>query len=471
MDRMPGVGLSSRRVPLGAPVRSRAGAAGHTDWRPRYESALELASRRAADAHDGREMIACGFTANVDRVIDLTPDLVAALVEGQRLDVNRPPAKIVASVSDLLTTVVHHVADGTGTDVPVGNPAVQAWLLDRVAGRDQVGGTGAQAANTLARLGFRTLLHVPSMSPLQARVLDASGRILVPGDGVPRSVADAVDSAAPTMWHVALEYPAGLSFRAHGRPVVAPHPNRVIVSYDPVNAAFSVAPDFVGAVANPGNGVRRLLLSGFSQLIAATARDHSLAETTTALGRWRASRSDLVAHLELGAAPEEGLLISVMETLGPRVDSVGLNSDEMGDLLSAWGMRTDLTAGNLPPVLHELRRRIPVARLGLHSLEFCLTSTIRDPEVERDALLFASLVASTRARIGTFPTFADLAETLAASSPHRGGLAILRSLGLKEGIGRDGVAWLVCVPTLTVERPTAAVGLGDSFTGGLLAML
>jgi ADP-dependent phosphofructokinase/glucokinase len=84
-------------------------------------------------------------------------------------------------------------------------------------------------------------------------------------------------------------------------------------------------------------------------------------------------------------------------------------------------------------------------------------------------------VAGTRARIGTFPTPADLRATLADGPPSAAGLAVIARLadlvGLREGIARFGSNWLVAVPTFALAAPVGTVGHGDSFTPGLLAML
>lgn len=440
-------------------------------WRRRYASALGKAADRAAHAPDERELIACGFTTNVDLVVDLNQALLDRLLTGQALDLRRPLAAVVASVPDLLAAIVRHAALGTGTDLPVAEAVVQRWLIERVGGRRQVGGTGAQAACTLSRLGFRPLLHATGLSAPQVAVLEETGEILVAGDDGPRPVGQVVTDTDPTMWHVALEYLAGLVVPSDGGTVAAPAANRVIVSHDPVNASFSVAPSFVEAVADPANNVQRVLVSGFSQVIEPRARARVLRETVAALRRWRRARPNILTHAELGAMPEPAMMANVAQGLAPAVDSIGFNADELGDLLAAWRFASVTESHSLAAALKTVRNRIPAPRLGLHTARICLTLTMSDPETERDALLFASLVAATRARIGTFPAFADLADSLTPMVVDQRGLAVVRSPGLVDGIGRVGDDWLVGVPGIVVDHPAATVGLGDSFTGALLALL
>ena len=52
--------------------------------------------------------------------------------------------------------------------------SVQEWLLERMLGRLQIGGTGVQAASTLTTLGFPTLVHLTGRSPEQIAALQTA---------------------------------------------------------------------------------------------------------------------------------------------------------------------------------------------------------------------------------------------------------------------------------------------------------
>lgn len=438
------------------------------DWRA---VALAAAERTLARADAGRA-VACGFTGNVDRVTHLDRATLDRLLDGATNPdrcLARPRVAVAETVDDLRCGILQCVAAGDGTDLPVPDLAVQAWLLERAPGRTQIGGTGAQAAVTLDRLGVATLLHLTGRSPEQVAALGPAGRMLVSTPDGPRPPAEVADPADPTMWHPILEFAAGLAFDAGGHRHVAPAPNRVIVSHDPVNADFAIAPGFADAVADPANplALGAVLLSGYSQIVDPDRLAARLAETVALLRRWRAARPGLLLHLELGAAPDPGLIRQTLERLGPHVDSVGLNIDELAQV-----------AGSPPPPEPEDRRDLlaaiwrehPVPRLGLHTRDGCLTLTRRDPERERDALAFAGLVAATRARTGAFPTRADLAATLDPGFS-LAGLADAERLAGPGGIAPAAGGWLVAAPAPRVPAPRASVGLGDSFTGALLAAL
>lgn len=445
-----------------------------TDWAALAATAFERAVRRAATARRSGAHVACGFTANVDRVVRLSEEGLAALLVGREIALDGRRVTQADTVDDLLTAVVQAIAAGRGIDLPVRDPGVQAWLLERVGGRDQVGGTGAQAAVTLAHLGFPVLLHLTGRSLAQIGALRSPGRIAVATTHGIVPAEEAVEVADPTMWHVALEYGAGLTARVGQRSIVAPRADRIIVSHDPVNADFRIDPRFAAALANPAFPVRGLLLSGFSQVTETASLERVLAEAVAALGCWRAMRPDLFVHLELGAMPRPALLRRVVDVFSPLVDSVGLNGDELRDLLGASAKPSNESneeEAALASRLASFARQIPTPRVSLHSGSCCLTVTAGAPERERDALLVGSLVASTRARTGAFPTVAALSESLADCRPHPTGQTTIRALGLCDGIGAVETGSLVGVPTPLVETPRATVGLGDSFTAGVLAML
>lgn len=64
-----------------------------------------------------------------------------------------------------------------------------------------------------------------------------------------------------------------------------------------------------------------------------------------------------------------------------------------------------------------------------------------------------------------------LEETLNVVGVHPKGLRLLSDLNSSTGfVERDG-GTIVVVPTLEVPEPKATVGLGDSFTAGVMAML
>ncbi|MFN8590350.1 MAG: ADP-dependent glucokinase/phosphofructokinase [Thermomicrobiales bacterium] len=435
-------------------------------WPCRYRAALERAQERAATAAATERRIACAFTSNVDRVATLDAALLERLYEGRLVDGSGPRVTRADTVEELLVGIAQCIVAGDGTDLPI--PAgVQAWLLERMGGRAQVGGTGAQAAATLATLGFPVLLQLTGRSPEQLSALPHHERMMVGAASGLIPLDDAVDPGAETMWHPVLEFAAGLPAPVPGQPP-APAPNRVLIRHDPVNAAFRVDPGFDAALSDPHGEISALLISGFSQLEERAIFERTLWDVAVAVQVWRAVRPGMLVHLELGAMPEAEALLRLLDLLHPVIDSLGMNIDELRQILSALGQSLAAPGPDLVAQVACLAERYPVPRLSVHTREFCLTITRNDPDRERDALLFGSLVAGTRARIGAFPTFADLETTLTQGETEPAGLAMMAACAAEIGANGQEV---VITPGYRNEETLASVGLGDSFSGGVLAML
>jgi ADP-dependent phosphofructokinase/glucokinase len=433
-------------------------------WRRRYEAALERATERAEIVQREERRIACAFTANVDRVATLDRVLLDRLFADRVFPADAPRVRRAETVDALLLGIAQCIAAGDGIDLPLPE-ALQDWLLARMGDRArmQVGGTGAQAAATLATLGFPVLLHLTGRSPQQIAVLPHRERIALGSPDGLIPLAAAADPDDATMWHPVLEFPAGLPAPLAGH-AVAPAANRVLLHYDPVNADFRIDPGFDAALTDPALRIDALLISGFSQLAGRAALERVLWDTAVAVQIWRAARDDLVVHLELGAMPDAGAMLRILEVLQPVVTSVGLNVDELDQLLGALGETMAAPGPALVAQVRHLAARYPVPRFSLHTREFCLTVTDGDPERERDALLFGALVAATRARTGAFPAFADLAATLAEAP----GMAwssrpatATRGPWLRSG-------WATASPAACWRRPGGRPAAGSSRLTGRL---
>jgi ADP-dependent phosphofructokinase/glucokinase len=278
------------------------------------------------------------------------------------------------------------------------------------------------------------------------------------------------------MVHVIFEYAAGTCVEAGRERAAAPEANRIIVSYDPVNNELEFDPLYADAVADPAAQAGAVLLSGYNQVSTIDLCRQRIAETVALLRRWKAARPRLLAHLELGGTPDEEYLAAILDGFAGEVDSVGLNADELNDVLRLWGRGHTANTADLVAAAQEMYFRLGCGRLNVHTQNLCVTISHGDPQEEQDALLCGSLVAGTRARLAAFPQHGDLARVLAECAVAPAGLHMLSGALAAwgcpaEGIARLDGAWLVVAPTLAVANPAGLVGLGDSFTAGVLGIL
>lgn len=448
-------------------------------WRRRYALAMDAAEAQVEELPpDAPWRLAFGFTNSVDRIVSLDGPGLAALARSEGVASPAPlSADRACTPAELVQSLLNYVQTGQGGEVWLGEPELGTWISASFRGRSQVGGAGIRAANTVAALGFAALLHVTNLAAEQAALIDGSGRVVIPTATGLRMPAAAVRSGDPLMEHFIFEFQSGTAVSLPSGTIVAPQANRVIVSLDPANLRQPIDPWFVDAVADPANMIRWVLISGFSQVADAAMCRARLAETMTAIARWRQKCAPPRIHLELGAMPSPHVLDVVLEQLSPMIDSIGLNADELVEILDLLELPApdQLNINDTAAALQRLQARLDVPRLSLHTQHFCLTVSRFDPEVERQALLYGSLVARSFARDADFASTVDLRQTLSQATPSGYGLSLEEALPAtsrrRDGICRMDDAWLVFVPTLAVSHPATTIGLGDSFTGGVLAML
>ena len=443
-------------------------------WLRRYAAALAAGERLGAPGPDGPWPLALGFTNSIDRIVTLDAAKLTALIAAHQV-ADAATSHRVDSPRAFVASVLGHVREGSGGELWLRDPGLTPWLRAQFTGRAQVGGTGARGANTVAGLGFGSILHTTSLPPAQATLIDDSGAVMIPTRYGLRRPSQAARRRDPEMVHYIFEYQAGLTVNLGGERLIAPQANRLIVSLDPANFRHPIDPLYIAAVADPRHAVRWVLASGFSQVTTTAMAAARIAETISAINRWRHRTCPPRIHLELGAMPDPAIMDLVLTRLAPAVDSVGLNADELRTILASPRATALSDPGATVEGMQALRRRLGVGRLSLHTQDYCLTLTTGDPAAERAALLYGSLVAGTFARRATFPTRAYLAATLASASVSPAGLVAGAALAARPGHAEDrgpiGAATLVFTPTLAVTHPRTTIGLGDSFTAGMLALL
>lgn len=126
-------------------------------WIDRYEAALDRARLRVK--YD-KDRIACGFTNNVDLVVRMDESLLERLIQEVPVSLDGPRQTRADSPEELVLAILQSITLAEGVDLPVSDSATQDWLISRVDGRAQLGGSSAQVANTLSKLGVTTLAHL-----------------------------------------------------------------------------------------------------------------------------------------------------------------------------------------------------------------------------------------------------------------------------------------------------------------------
>lgn len=395
------------------------------DWEQRYAG---LAARLPDRAERARPVL-CGLGACVDAYLCLADAL--SVLDGT-------PTAPAAALRRLL---IERASRGVGGEVRVDWPGGPAWLETRLRPRLGLGGTGAQAAQTLAVLGAPTLLALSDRSAAQLALIHPKVGIAGPNGILPARALEAAGSGrAP---HYIVEFTAGVP----AGEVVPPRSSRVIVRFE--DDPLEPDPWFERASVELSASAGAAILSGFNALPAGGVRGR-LAQVRPLAGAWRAAGLGQV-HLELGDFPDPAAMPEVLRGLAGSATGLGLSRSELLKLVPDGGSIIERT--------RTLAERFGFERVAVHADDFALALTRGEPEAELEALMTGSLLAATRALHGRIAV---------PDGCPRGAV-----FGVPPGppLSRRGSWHLACCAAPYLPKPAATIGLGDTFLAGTLLVL
>lgn len=397
----------------------------HLDWAGHYRDLIADITRIARDA----PLMLFGLSACVDARIfahELTPLFATDAPEQARAF----GALIKARASA-----------GIGGEVRIDWPEGPGWLAAHVPISYALGGTGPQAAWSLAAIGAPALIALEDRSAHKLAQVHPEILIAENGKAVRAAEVAARGPRQPDIFII--EYTAGRAIDG-----AAPkRSSRIIVRFhDPGlehDAQFEMLSAALAHEAGAG------LISGFNS-IPYELIDSEVARVTGMIGKWRAAGLGTV-HLELAGYDSPRHRDRTIERLTGFITSIGMSHSEFLPLVPG--------SADLAGDMCVLGDRLGLDRVCVHADHWAVAATRGDPEVERQALMMGSLLAGTRAAHGipAYPSGIDARAAFAAPP--------------LPPLSRHGAWSVVACASLYLEHPAATVGLGDSFTGGCLLML
>jgi ADP-dependent phosphofructokinase/glucokinase len=330
---------------------------------------------------------------------------------------------------------------GIGGEVRIDWPDGPAWLAGHVPITYALGGTGPQAAWSLAAIGAPALIALEDRSAHKLKQVHPE--ILIAEAGEARRAADIVPRGPRQPEIFIVEYTTGLAIGD----VTPQRSSRIIVRFhDPgLEHDAQFAKLSVALAPQAGAG----LISGFNS-IPYEAIDSEAAPVRHMIEQWRAAGVRSI-HLELAGYDTPGHRDRVIDRLTGAITSLGMSHSEFIQMMPA--------TSDLAKDMGELATEFGLDRVCVHADHWAATVTRDDPEEERRALLMGCLLAGTRAAHGV-PAYPETIATRATfTEPPFPTLA------------RRGAWSFVSCASPHLAHPKATVGLGDSFTGGCLLML
>lgn len=379
--------------------------------------------------------IACGLTANVDAAGHWNEGLserIAGLCK-RNSEAAVPPKPFLHHWDEVAGAIRWHEREGSGGEYIVADERIMTALAEMSDWKWAVGGTGLQAAAAACRAGFGALVNIPSWSNDYNFLLDHNEMEL------------AVKRRGAVPIHYIVEYDNGSAS------------NRVILRGMKEFEGGVFAPGFIEALENANGPYRWLLLSGYNAADSSSETMELLEETKRALTHLGANRPP--THLELAAISSNSDQLRIIRELGPLVQSLGLNEDEIRELYGLERPLLERDDDELIDLLIKARHRFGVEHLIVHTHQFAACISAQGLAGWEEALRNGARFAAARAASGRFCSMDEI-ERWEKELP-------MHPRGIRLASYAERLETAAVVPALKAEA-VSTVGLGDTFTSGLL---
>jgi len=338
---------------------------------------------------------------------------------------------------ELAKALQWRAANGIGGELFFDWPEAEEWIAQNLdISSWGLGGTGAQAAQTLAVLGARALVTLQDRSQRQLSVIHPDVLVATRQGLQKRGALEGSGPSKPA--HYIFEFNAG----EHVGSERAKRSTRVIVRFadDPLDRDLAFVQESVAQASQAGAAV----ICGFNE-VAITSLAPELEYTKNLLSAWRDEGLTTI-HLELGGYEDLSLRDQVLSALVPLISSLGMSHSELRQFGS----------GDVDTEVISLRRKLGLNRICVHADTWALCATDNDPERELESLMCGCLVASWRAARGHISVPAGVPANAAFYDPPY------------PPISKKNGGTLICCPAPYLEQPKATIGLGDTFLAGTL---
>ncbi|MGQ9720383.1 MAG: ADP-dependent glucokinase/phosphofructokinase [Candidatus Jordarchaeum sp.] len=474
------------------------------EWTKKYSQALQEVSQCIGLCR----MFITGLNTNIDGLIHVSGKEIENIITEKKLaneviyKLDNPPREI-RTFSDVLAGILYCAKTGDGEEWFIRDPQIIEMIKSIFSyDRLRMGGQCGIMTNVLALMNLRVIPNVVELPPLQAEQFTTEiGEVLIPRfegkEIVFKKPLEAARHGDKVFIHWIFEFDNQFKARINQEIVEAPVENRFIATYDDENVKLKTDPAFREGTLKVISEVGKVILSGYHMLQTSysdgSKPEDYIKETLELINSWRERNPELRIHSEIGFLADSALRKSVLDMIAPRMDSIGLNEDELADNLYTLGHKNNLRkirALDAPQIYKGARKimeRYQLSRIMVHTREFSLSLTKSDyginPIDELYSIIFGSLFAATLAHTGIFPTIRAAEKTLKSGDlvVSEKGLMEHQKLAelledeenypkqkfLKEGFTETEPS-IAFTPSKLTE-PKATVGMGDTITSASLA--
>lgn len=435
------------------------------------------------------------FNSNIDAVVHTSPERFLSWCSSFDVDSlsAERSAKSIAEPEDLLRGFLHCFENGIAQEWLITNEPLFKQLHS-VIGYDrlQMGGQGGIIGNVMSVAGVQeVLVHAASLPKDQAQLFLANDNLRsADSSGAVKQASTIHRSEDTPLIHWILEFDKGDTIQFDGKEYQCPKSNRFIATWDPLNFCLTVDPHFSKAVLTTENDMNFCLLSGY-QMLTETLSDgrtslSRIQESKRIVNSWKAKHSDMTVHFEFASTQDVAVRKELFDEMSPWADSIGLNEQELIDLLEvideqelAEACQKELAPDLLLKGLITLFEKCETNRIQLHFFGNYITirKPVTSPSAEsvQQGMALAATCAASKAGSGAIDTHESL--LFAADTPvNDTALTIFQTLSnyMKENIDSNSFAEtgifandsfeIISIPTILIEKPVTLVGMGDTIS-------
>jgi len=444
-----------------------------------YRAEWNARLKKAAKTTLHGKGILCAYNALVDcQVFPSQKQLQQVFDEAGKTACAEPVE--VKDEKSFAQALLHSFSTGKAAHVPL-DPYFALWLSKRFPNHvKRLGGQAGIIASQMAQLGATAVLYSPKRSREVLALTHASTLFPVAQNNrlalVSSRKAGREGDAPKTNW--VFEFERGQKIVVGGKKVVAPRSNRLILS-TPFEGALEFEEPLKPLLPQLGERLCCAMLAGHHYLERKSFAKY-VAEEGKAINALKKRNAKLRIHFEYVPFEHKEVERAIMNHVTQNVESLGLNEVEMIELCEKLGLRKEAAAVrkcddafNLyicaRALLEKLRmQRVHVHAPGMHVL------VLRKPypfplEKVRNAVLFSSIAATSKAILGREITAREVRNSLSTPLSQKGFDAMAdfeRRTGLGEeflceGWADFGTHYALIIPGQYATARKGTVGLGD----------
>ena len=432
-------------------------------YKDRYRQSLESVPGYAEFCGRTGKRLVLGYTSDLDILIHWDVKVFNQILEDYLQE--KPSLKdgeTIDSLQDFARMVSHYMLLGGGGEADISSFDVCKMLEERFITTPGLGGTCAQGAAAMAQVGIPLIAHISDRSEPVCRFLEYEEVCLVSPQGKAVPAMEYCSGKEPVK-HFILQYAKGDILKIFGKEYTIPLSNRLILDYDTLHKDLPVDDHFLTYCEEHAGKIPSYNVSGYNAIVSKQILAKTLDKMSAHYKRVKENNADCILYLEGAHYLNFESKKMVFTALGPYLDIMGMNEEELEDLAQRIGYSLDLES--LPSIIGALEcviEEYPVKGLVVHSKDYALYYGAEIPGVDLEqGLTLGNLLSGTRARTGHYGNVEECEESLSLPlSPVGLNFANqLEKLELKQK--------MVLVPSKYREHPTTTIGLGDTFVAGM----